>query len=37
MSNEKLEQILQKQQTQMAGPDVDQIEDDIIQLVGFVV
>ncbi|EAH4556705.1 chemotaxis protein CheW, partial [Campylobacter jejuni] len=24
MSNEKLEQILQKQQTQMAGPDVDQ-------------
>ncbi|EAI5114871.1 chemotaxis protein CheW, partial [Campylobacter jejuni] len=37
MSNEKLEQILQKQQTQMAGPDVDQREDDIIQLVGFVV
>ncbi|HDZ5065131.1 TPA: purine-binding chemotaxis protein CheW [Campylobacter jejuni] len=36
MSNEKLEQILQKQQTQMAGP-VDQREDDIIQLVGFVV
>ncbi|EPB6078146.1 chemotaxis protein CheW, partial [Campylobacter jejuni] len=27
MSNEKLEQILQKQQTQMAGPDVDQRED----------
>lgn len=37
MSNEKLEQILQKQQTQMAGPDVDQREDGIIQLVGFVV
>ncbi|ECP6257422.1 purine-binding chemotaxis protein CheW [Campylobacter coli] len=37
MSNEKLEQILQKQQTQMAGPEADQREDDIIQLVGFVV
>ncbi|TKX31234.1 chemotaxis protein CheW [Campylobacter estrildidarum] len=37
MSNEKLEQILQKQQTQIAGPDIDQKEDDIIQLVGFVV
>ncbi|MFQ6342527.1 chemotaxis protein CheW [Campylobacter sp. VTCC 70190] len=36
MSNEKLEQILQKQQTQMAGPDIEK-EDDIIQLVGFVV
>lgn len=37
MSNEKLEQILQKQQTQITGPDTDQKEDDIIQLVGFVV
>lgn len=37
MSNEKLEQILQKQQTQIAGPVGDQKEDDIIQLVGFVV
>ncbi|HEF9229503.1 TPA: chemotaxis protein CheW, partial [Campylobacter coli] len=28
MSNEKLEQILQKQQTQIAGPVGDQKEDD---------
>lgn len=37
MSNDKLDQILQKQQAQIAGSDVDQREDDIIQLVGFVV
>lgn len=37
MSNDKLNQILQKQQTQIAGPDESQKENDIIQLVGFVV
>ncbi|MBK1963460.1 chemotaxis protein CheW [Campylobacter novaezeelandiae] len=36
MSNDKLEQILQKQQAQIASPQ-DHKEDDIIQLVGFVV
>jgi len=36
MSNEKLNQILQKQQAQIAGPDNEHKEDDI-QLVGFVV
>lgn len=37
MSNEKLNQILQKQQTQVSGAGIDHREDDIIQLVGFVV
>ncbi|MCX2682623.1 chemotaxis protein CheW [Campylobacter sp. MIT 21-1685] len=37
MSNEKLDQILQKQQAQIAGPDTEHKEDDVIQLVGFVV
>lgn len=36
MSNDKLNQILQKQQSQINNP-VDQKEDDIMQLVGFVV
>ncbi|AJD02406.1 chemotaxis protein CheW [Campylobacter lari] len=34
--NDKLSQVLQKQQAQIAEPDVDK-EEDIIQLVGFVV
>ncbi|AJC85280.1 chemotaxis protein CheW [Campylobacter peloridis] len=34
--NDKLNQVLQKQQAQIAEPDVDK-EEDIIQLVGFVV
>ena len=37
MSNEKLENIFKKQQTQLAGPEADQDDDDIIQLVGFIV
>ena len=37
MSNEKLENIYKKQQTQLAGPEADQDDDDIIQLVGFIV
>lgn len=37
MSNEKLESILKKQQTQLVGPEFDQNDDDIVQLVGFIV
>ena len=37
MSNEKLNQVLQRQQSQMVDRDEIRKEDDIIQLVGFVV
>lgn len=37
MSNEKLNQVLQRQQTQITNPNGDRREDDIIQLVGFIV
>ncbi|KAA6227234.1 MULTISPECIES: chemotaxis protein CheW [unclassified Campylobacter] len=36
MANEKLEQILQKQKSQIVGP-TEQGDDDIVQLVGFIV
>ncbi|MCH5337041.1 MAG: purine-binding chemotaxis protein CheW [Campylobacter sp.] len=37
MSNEKLEGIIKRQQSQLSSPGGDKTDDDIIQLVGFIV